>query len=131
MLETLKRRQGLLALTLLALSVLLALALLSYDPADAPTSLVYPPGAETQNACGPVGAFVARALLAALGVGAYALALSGIVLSVVWLKGLSIEQPLMRLFGWLLMLVGLTTVAAMLGFDWGSYPAIGPGGYLG
>ena len=76
MLEQRDLKKDLLALGLLALAVFLAAALLSYDPGDPPSKLVYPERAEVLNVCGRSGAFVSRYLFTALGLGAYYLVFS-------------------------------------------------------
>ena len=76
MLEQRDLKKDLLALGLLALAVFLAAALLSYDPGDPPSKLVYPERAEVLNVCGRSGAFVSRYLFSALGLGAYYLVFS-------------------------------------------------------
>ena len=59
MLDTERLKTDLLALGLLALVVFVALSFLSYDPADAPSSLVFPQRQVPVNICGEVGASVA------------------------------------------------------------------------
>src|SRR5207244_1446238 len=71
------------ALALLALTVFLGLALLTYDAADRaapvapfhllhqPDALVYPPNVRTSNVCGTWGAIAADTLFTWFGVGAY------------------------------------------------------------
>ena len=71
MLEKRNLKVDLLALGLLAATVFLAVALLSYNPADPPSSLVYPSDVETSNACGRLGAWIANLMLQGLGIGAY------------------------------------------------------------
>ncbi len=67
MLEKRDLKKDLLALGLLALVAFLAAALLSFDPGDPPSKLVYPQHAEILNVCGRSGAFVSRCLFGALG----------------------------------------------------------------
>ncbi len=55
MLEHRNLKMDLLALGLLAAVVFLAASLLSYDPADPPSKLVFPERAEVLNACGRSG----------------------------------------------------------------------------
>ncbi len=55
MLEDRNLKTDLLALGLLALVVFLAAALVSYDPADPPSKLVYPERAQVLNVCGRSG----------------------------------------------------------------------------
>jgi len=131
MLEDRNLRLDLLALGLLALTIFLAAALLSYDPADPPSTLVYPPHAETLNACGRSGAVASRWTFEALGLGAYYLLVSLAVLDVVLLSRRSVSQPGLRFAGWLLSLVGVCVLAAMALPQLAPGPVIGSGGYLG
>ncbi|MGA2798078.1 MAG: DNA translocase FtsK 4TM domain-containing protein [Thermoguttaceae bacterium] len=131
MFEERKLKRDLLALALLALVIFLTAALFSYDPADPPTSLVYPPHLEIHNTCGRSGAIVARLLFESLGIGAYYLIVSLTVLDAVLLMHRRITQPWLRAGGWLLSLVGLTALAAMALARLSPGPVIGPGGYLG
>ena len=124
-------KKDLLALGLLALVAFLAAALLSFDPGDPPSKLVYPQHAEILNVCGRSGAFVSRCLFTALGLGAYYLVLSLGVLDAMLLARRPLTQPLTRLCGWLISLVGLTTFAAMATPQLSPGPVIGAGGYLG
>ena len=55
MLEHRDLKKDLLALGLLALAVFLAAALVSYDPADPPSKLVFPERAEVLNRLRPLG----------------------------------------------------------------------------
>jgi S-DNA-T family DNA segregation ATPase FtsK/SpoIIIE len=121
----------LMALALLALVIFLTAALLSYDPADPPSRLVYPNHLQVNNICGRSGAIVSHLLFQALGVGAYYLILSLAVLDAVLLMRRKITQPWLRTCGWLLSLAGLTTLAAMTLPFLSPGPVIGPGGYLG
>ena len=131
MLEQRDLKLDLLALGLLALSVFLAASLLSYDPADPPGNLVYPPHTEAVNICGPYGALASAFLLNAFGLGAYYLLLSLAVLDSLLLTRRPISEPLLRTVGWLLSLVGLSTLASMGLSQLSPGPVIGPGGYLG
>ena len=74
--EEARRRLDVVALALLAAHIFLVVALLTYEPADPPSTLTYPPPMRTANACGPLGALVARGLFGGFGVGAYYLAAS-------------------------------------------------------
>jgi S-DNA-T family DNA segregation ATPase FtsK/SpoIIIE len=131
MLEHRDLKKDLLALGLLALAAFFAAALLSYDPADPPSELVYPPRTEVLNVCGRSGAFVSRYLFSALGVGAYYLVFSLGVLDGMLLVRKPLTQPITRLCGWLISLAGLTTFAAMAVPQLSPGPVIGAGGYLG
>ncbi|NQU26542.1 MAG: DNA translocase FtsK 4TM domain-containing protein, partial [Candidatus Nealsonbacteria bacterium] len=131
MLEKRNLKVDLAALGLLALTIFLSAALLSYDPADPPSKLVYPQRAETLNVCGRIGATVAQATFGALGLGAYYLLLSLAALDAVLLTRRTATQPVLRAFGWLLSLVGVTALAAMALPGLSPGPVIGTGGYLG
>jgi len=121
----------LLALGLLALVVFLAASLASYDPADPPSSLVYPPRDTTANLCGRAGALAATLLLEGFGLGAYYLLVWLAAVDAMLLARRQVSHPLLRLAGWLLSLWGFTTLAA-LAVPWLSPgPVIGAGGYLG
>ena len=121
----------LLALGLLALTVFLAAALFSYDSADPPTELVYPPSETVANLCGQSGALVSHAMLQAVGLGAYFVLASLGFLTAVLLARHEITDLLLRLAGWLLALVGISTLAQLAAPNLSPGPVIGAGGYLG
>ena len=113
------------ALVLAALCAFLAPALLTYDPADPPSSISYPINETPHNACGKFGALTAFALFEGLGLGAYYLVASMGVLAGVLLQGKSIEQRWIRAFGWTLSLVGSVTLWQILIPQWSPGPVIG------
>lgn len=124
-------KSDLAALGLLALTIFLALALLTYNAADPPSSLVYPPRAEVANVCGRAGAWLAHGLFSGLGYGAYYLTLSlGVAAGVVLARG-KISEPWIRGLGWLLSLAALASFGAMAMPAWSPGPVVGAGGYLG
>jgi S-DNA-T family DNA segregation ATPase FtsK/SpoIIIE len=131
MLENRNLKMDLLALGLLALVAFLAASLLSYDPADPPSKLVFPERTETLNVCGRSGALVSRLLFSAIGVGAYYLVFSLAVLDLALLARRAVGQPVLRTFGWLMSLAGFVTLVAMAVPRWSPGPVIGSGGYLG
>ena len=131
MLENRDLKLDLLALGLLALTIFLASSLLSYHPADPPSTLVYPEQTTTLNICGRSGALVSRVLFDALGLGAFYLLFSVAVVDSLLLARREIDQPLLRFAGWLLSLVGVTTLVAMAAPQFSPGPVIGSGGYLG
>ncbi len=131
MLEKRSHKQDVVALVLLALAVFLAISLLSYNPADPPSSLVYPQHAKIANACGRSGAMAAEWLLEAIGLGAYFLVFSLALLDAALLSRRQVGDPWFRAAGWCLALLGITTLLSM-GFHGATPgPVIGPGGYLG
>ena len=58
MLEERDPKLDLLAVGLLALTIFLGVSLLTHDPADPPSNLVYPERTEISNVCGRYGALV-------------------------------------------------------------------------
>lgn len=131
MLEERNLKVDLAALALLALTVFIALALLTYDPADPPSGLVYPPRAEVRNACGWIGALTAHVLFEGLGLGAYYLIISLGVLDAALLRHKHIGDRGLRAAGWILSLLGLTSLVSLAVPHWSPGPVIGAGGYLG
>lgn len=131
MLEQRNPRLDFLALGLLAAVAFLGAAVLSYDPADPPSTLVWPERTQIANLCGRSGAVVSATLFAGLGVGAYYLLASLVILDGLLLARRQVHSPWLRLVGWLFSLVGVCTLAGM------AYPGsspgsvIGAGGYLG
>lgn len=119
------------ALLLMALSVFLALSVLTFDPADPPSRLVYPANAHVSNLCGPLGAWVAVLLLGGLGIGAYYAVISLAALAGCLLVKHELTEPAIRGVGWVVSLLGITTLAALSapGLTQGSI--VGAGGYLG
>jgi S-DNA-T family DNA segregation ATPase FtsK/SpoIIIE len=124
-------KTDLVALGLLAVTVFLAASLLSYNPADPPSKLVCPERTTTANLCGRSGAWTSTLLFNGLGVGAYYLLVSMAVVDAVLLARREIGAVSLRLVGWLLSLVGLSTLAAMALAGLSPGPVIGSGGYLG
>ncbi len=131
MLEQRDLRLDLLALGLLALTLFLAASLLSYDPADPPSSIVYPAAEHSINVCGRSGAWVSAILLEGFGIGAYYLLISLVVIVSLMLGRHPITEPYLRLTGWLMSLAGFCTLAAMAVPQLSPGPVIGSGGYLG
>jgi S-DNA-T family DNA segregation ATPase FtsK/SpoIIIE len=119
------------ALALLALVVFLTMALFTYDQADAPSALVFPPSATITNACGRFGALVAYGLFNALGLAAYYAVFSLAAVDGMLLTRRTTAGLLLRTIGWLLSLLGVATLAAMALGSFSPGPAIGAGGYLG
>ena len=131
MLEERSVKLDIFALAVAAGTVFLALTLLTYSPADPPSTLVYPRAEVPANACGKFGAWTAHNLFESLGIGAYYIALSLGTLAALLLQGKKIEQPWVRAVGWLMSFVGLTTLVQMLAPGLTPGPVIGSGGYLG
>lgn len=131
MIDYRRLRTDLLALGLLAAVVFVGLSLWSYDPADPPSTLVYPPNEQALNLCGPVGARLAGALHALCGWSAYGLLAAMIVFDVRLLSHTTIRDPLVRCFGWGLMIAAGSMTLQLLQPDLGGIHVIGSGGYVG
>ncbi|HTI51513.1 MAG TPA: DNA translocase FtsK 4TM domain-containing protein [Planctomycetaceae bacterium] len=120
-----------LALSLLAATVFLGLSLGTYDPADPPATVVYPPRPGTINACGQVGALVAHTLNATFGMGAWFILFSLAVVDVRLFARKTYPDPFVRGFGWLLLLAS-ACIGLRLAFPgWGGVTIIGSGGFVG
>src|SRR5438067_2492446 len=110
---------------LLLAGLLLSLAVLTQDPADAGS--VYPPEPHIHNLLGPAGAWVGDVLLDTLGVSVYVLLTSWLVLVVLLFLRRRWLTWILRLCGWLLLI----PCSAVLAEYWGAWftPAVvtGPG----
>lgn len=124
-------RRDLLALVLLAITLFVGAALVTFDPADPPSDLVWPARQEVANLCGPLGAWLAFHLLQGLGVGAWYLVLSLAAMTIVLVLRQPIGRPNTRLAGWLLSLFGLVGLVDFVFSTWSPWSLAGPGGYLG
>ncbi|MEM6468826.1 MAG: DNA translocase FtsK [Planctomycetota bacterium] len=135
------------AIILILLAVAMAVSLLTRNPADpidepiwpiseihVPDTLVHPQASEISNAFGYWGALLSSALMNSIGVGACFLIVVTAIIAVVALGGASIRAPVLRSLGATIILLGLTTAAALLpiesGGDWG-FSVHGAGGLLG
>ncbi|RMF42768.1 MAG: DNA translocase FtsK [Planctomycetota bacterium] len=132
------------AIILAALCALGWVSLLTYDPADPlgplpkplawllpPDGAAYPPNASIQNACGWIGAVIAHVLVQGLGTGAIVFLLWMSLLAVWMFRAQSNFVGPLRQFGWILVIVAVTTFLALTGPPLPFAPVIGPGGYLG
>jgi S-DNA-T family DNA segregation ATPase FtsK/SpoIIIE len=131
MFENRSLKLDLVALGLLAVCLVLMAALASYDAADPPGTVVYPPRAEAANRCGPIGALVAHVLYASVGFAAYYVVGSLIAVAVLLLMRRELNQPVLRGVGWSASLAALATLAARVLPGWTPGPEAGAGGYLG
>ncbi|MCA8993958.1 MAG: DNA translocase FtsK [Planctomycetaceae bacterium] len=131
MLDTQRLKNDLLALALLAVVVFTALALCSYNPADPPSTLVFPPQAQATNLCGPVGSFIAHVLLNGFGLGAYFLLGALILADLAFFSRKPIKDPFVRLGGIGVLLVGICLILQIIVPHIGPAPVVGSGGYVG
>jgi S-DNA-T family DNA segregation ATPase FtsK/SpoIIIE len=121
----------LLALGLLAACVFVALCLHSYDPADPPTTSVYPAHTEPVNLCGPVGAQLAHALRTSFGVGAWLLLAVMLLVDLQLFSRRGLTEPGLRGTGWLFVIIAGCAALQTFVPGLGDGPVIGSGGYIG
>lgn len=119
------------ALALGVAALLVAISLVSYDPADPPGSGGWGPPQPVQNACGAAGAWAAHTLIEMLGIGAYYAAGSFGIVATLLIARRRVDQPVLRTTGWAMSLVGVSTLAAVLMPSWTPGPMVGAGGYVG
>ncbi|QDT39466.1 DNA translocase FtsK [Stratiformator vulcanicus] len=121
----------LVALGLLAASAFVALSLLTFDPADPPSTAVFPAPESVVNACGPVGARVAHYMLSAFGFGTYLILINLIVIDLQLFSRGNVKDRWMRLAGSTLMLVAICTAFDITAPAVGTTTLVGSGGLLG
>lgn len=137
MFENRNRQLDIVALVLLATTVLVGLSLVTYDRSDsyklygAPVSMVHPVSETPHNACGRLGAVLAHQLFSQLGVGAYFVLLSLAAVTVLLALQRDLNQPALRFGGWVLTLVGICALASLVLPRWTPGPVMGAGGYVG
>ena len=144
MFENRSLRLDLFSLLLGGFVIFLGASLGTYAPADPvpelmpplnhlyqPDQLVYPAMQDVTNACGKWGALAADLLLNGLGIGAYYVVLSLVIVDVLLLSRRAIDMPALRTVGWAVSLVGLTAIISLLAPSASVGPMIGAGGYLG
>jgi S-DNA-T family DNA segregation ATPase FtsK/SpoIIIE len=119
------------ALVMFALVLFVGIALWTYDPADPPSTIVWPPQETVNNSCGRAGAIAAHYLFESLGIGAYFLWSSMLAVASLLLRRREIDQPVLRTMGWAISIAGLTTLAALALPNWTPGPVVGAGGYVG
>ena len=123
-------RLDLAATGLLAAGTLAGLAVLGHDPADLPGA-VYPPPAAPANLLGVPGAWLACALVEALGLAVFAglAAWLVFVLLLIGRKHWAIWSY--RLAGWLVLVPALAVLVRRWAVPWDGAGAAGVGGFLG
>jgi S-DNA-T family DNA segregation ATPase FtsK/SpoIIIE len=140
-------RWDILGVFLFGTSILLGMSLLTNDPADdltrvfgVPTSArdgcwyaptAHPVNDKIQNACGTIGAVLARGLLQATGIGAFLVAFLVGVAGVVCFRHKPWASPLGRSLGWSLVLAAVCAVPGRFGVHPPLSVPVGGGGYLG
>jgi len=95
-------------------ALFLITSVLTFNPADPPSTSVWPPNDPVCNWCGPVGAHVAYRLFWALGDGAYPLLLFLVAAAFLWLSQKGVQDKVFRVTGALLLLVTVSVMSAMI-----------------
>ncbi|RIK80004.1 MAG: DNA translocase FtsK [Planctomycetota bacterium] len=131
MFENRSLKLDLFALALLAACAFLCIALATYDRADPPGTVVYPPREACQNACGPAGAYAAHLLYAGVGFAAIYVIGSLVAVAALLVRRREIDQPVLRGIGWATSLAALSTLLSMAAPRSTPGPEAGAGGYLG
>jgi S-DNA-T family DNA segregation ATPase FtsK/SpoIIIE len=124
-------KSDLLALGLLALAVFAGLSIASYDPADPPSTSVFPAPTEISNLCGPAGAQLAHVLHSSVGFGVWFLLFGLTAADFRLFRAKPITDPVVRLFGFALSLAAVCVALQLLIPGLGDGPVIGSGGYAG
>ncbi|HVJ68516.1 MAG TPA: DNA translocase FtsK 4TM domain-containing protein [Caulifigura sp.] len=124
-------KSDLLALAILALTVFLGLALVSYSPSDPPGDLVYPAPTTLHNLCGPTGAKLAHQLHSALGLGSWFLLFGLILFDVRLFARKPVPDPFLRLLGGTAALAAICGALQLALPRLGSGPVYGSGGFIG
>jgi DNA segregation ATPase FtsK/SpoIIIE, S-DNA-T family len=132
------------AVMLAAISIFLWASLLSYDPADVGGSMpgpfsnllkfetaVHPLNETPHNWCGWSGAWASQLMVQGLGVGSVFVTVGLSVLSIWMFRVQSNYVRASRQFGWLLVVLAITTLVSLLRLDTPLSSVIGAGGYLG
>jgi S-DNA-T family DNA segregation ATPase FtsK/SpoIIIE len=120
-----------LALCLFFLLVFVALSLLSYSPADPPSTLMWPQNEPVHNLCGAVGATVAYHALASYGAAVYVGLLGLVCLNVLLFARHQVSDPILRVLGWFLLINGGAAAAEKYAPRGFSGDVLGSGGYVG
>ena len=121
----------LLALGMLAAVLLLTLSLASFDVADPPGQMRFPPRTEIENLCGPVGAQLSYWLLSSVGFAAYLLVYAGFLTTGRVFARTGKSDILGRGIGWTLILFSLSMGLALAVPALGQATIYGSGGRIG
>ncbi len=127
-----KRLNELIGFLCITAAILVALALLSYNPADASLNVSSTGGADrvTQNWMGPVGAYTSDLLFQLFGFAAFLLPVAVSIVGYRWFRSQTIDSHLATLGGYVLLLLSLPSLLAMIPF-WDVRGAVPAGGMLG
>ena len=125
-----KRLNELIGFLCIAVAVLIAAALLSYNPHDASFN-VSASGRPPANWIGPVGAYGADLLFQIFGFAAFLVPMAMAVVGWRWFRSQMIYSHVATVVGFTLMLLSLPSLLALMSFVPGVRGAVPPGGMLG
>jgi S-DNA-T family DNA segregation ATPase FtsK/SpoIIIE len=111
--------------------LVLALCVLSFDPADPPSSTSYPVHAVATNLLGWPGALLARRLMDALGVAVYLFLAAWFVLVLALLLRRSKIKWIIRVIGWFIAVPTVAVLVDAAQARWSGWGPTGAGGDLG
>ncbi|MFO0840442.1 MAG: DNA translocase FtsK [Phycisphaerae bacterium] len=106
-------------------------SLLSFNPADAPSTTAWPTNAQAANYCGRIGALLSYAILYYFGVGAHALAALLTLAATAWSSARRLGDVWLRFIGLILIVTSVAAAGAMALPEAESFTIRGAGGLLG
>jgi S-DNA-T family DNA segregation ATPase FtsK/SpoIIIE len=109
----------------------LALALLSFDPADPPSPTAVPANASPTNFLGLLGSWVAQSVVSTLGQTSYVALAVWFAILLVILQQRPIWRKLLRITGWLILVPLAATWATVVSLPAICFPDAAAGGRLG
>jgi S-DNA-T family DNA segregation ATPase FtsK/SpoIIIE len=126
-----KRLNELIGFLCIVFALLIAVALISYDPRDTSfnVSAVSPDGSPARNWIGPAGAYSADALFQMMGFAAFLLPAGLLMLGWRWFRSRAIESQWATVTGYVLLLLSFPAFLALVHF-W-DVRGIPPGGLVG
>jgi len=128
-----KRFNELVGFLCLTVALLMALALLTYNPKDAAFNVSAPPpdGGAAKNWIGPVGAYSADLFFQIFGFAAFLLPAAILVLGWRWSRSRAIDSQVATLAGYGLLLLSLPALISLLSFIPAIRGAVPAGGFVG
>jgi len=132
------------ALLVIAITLMVLVSVLTRNAADpitepiwpirafySPDQLYYPANETVTNACGYWGALVSAMLIDSIGISvAFVIAAMGGVATALLSRG-GMNAPVLRSLGGTLIVIAVSTAAALSSWQPVGFSAVGPGGYLG
>jgi S-DNA-T family DNA segregation ATPase FtsK/SpoIIIE len=128
-----KRFNELVGFLCLTVALLMALALLTYNPKDAAFNVSAPPpdGGAAKNWIGPVGAYSADLFFQIFGFAAFLLPAAILILGWRWFRSRAIDSQVATLAGYGLLLLSLPALISLLSFIPAIRGAVPAGGFVG